>query len=71
MATKQGHTVMMGLVEAGDDDGSMIHSLGRVNRFLLLWRTTSEEDKKSYHEIIHEDVKEVRACAASLKPSGP
>ena len=57
--TNQDHTVMMGLEEEGDDtgEGAMTYSLGQVQRFLLLWPTTSDEAKSVYHTIIRTDTK--------------
>ena len=68
VATEQDHTVMMGLVDEGDDDGSTINRLGRANRFLRLWGTVSEEDKTRYHKVIHADAKEVRVRMRARAP---
>jgi hypothetical protein len=50
---------MMGLVDEGDDNGSMIYTLGRGNRFLLRWGTSSDEEKERFREIIIADADEV------------
>ena len=46
---------MIGLVEEGDLNDSRIYDFGRTNRFVLLWRTVSDDDMDHYHKIIIDD----------------
>jgi hypothetical protein len=55
----QGHTVTMGLGDEGDDNGCTTYSLGRDNRFLLHWGTTSDEEKERIRTII------IATCASA------
>ena len=42
VVTNQGHTVVMGLVDEGDDNDSVIYRLGGGNHFLVRWGTSSD-----------------------------
>lgn len=63
VATNQGHTVTMGLVDDGDDIGSTMYRVGGGIRFLPHWGKLSDEEKERFRAIIITDTEEVRVCA--------